>query len=149
MSVRRTWRLRLIRRLSRTNRIIIAIAAGLVVLGAIVLAATLLVPRPAPLQLEGIVVSVQAKPPLAVASFQIRTTDGRVVSFQVGDLQYQAGSFNAAHLVIHEATAQPVIVTYHDEGDDHVATKLVDGPLPAGVTPAPGGAASSAPAALP
>jgi hypothetical protein len=123
--------------------------AALAVIGAIVLAAAVLAPKTPSLQLEGIVVSVHAKPPLAVASFEIRTIEGQVVSFQVGDLQYVAGSFNAAHLVVHEATAQPVIVTYHDEGDDHVATKLVDGPLPPGITPAPNTLPPSAPASSP
>ncbi len=83
---------------------------------------------------QGIVVGIDQTPPVQVHGFTLRTDDGATLSFVVGDLQLDAGSFNAAHLLVHEATSQPIVVAYHTVNGRRVAFRLVD------ATPAtPGG----------
>ena len=73
----------------------------------------------------GVVVSVDAVSLTDVRGFQIRTADGRTVSFRVGSLENGA-QFPPGHLGEHMATTQPVRVTYRDDGDQHVAIRLED-----------------------
>jgi hypothetical protein len=114
--------------------------AVLVVLALLVPALYLVTRTPAPLQVEGFVTNVRTRAPLGVNSFDLLAGDGRQLTFQVGNLDL-SGGFDAAHLVTHQITLQPVIVTYHQDGSTLIATKLADGPpqptLPPSVGPAP------------
>jgi hypothetical protein len=85
-----------------------------------------------PSSIQGLVVGVKTRPPLAVDSFDLLVPDGRRLTFTVGKLDMSPGGFDAPHLVSHQATGQPVIVLYRSSGDRLVAVRLMDGPFPAG-----------------
>ena len=120
-------------------------ARGVAILGLVI--AALLVPivflalqARAPEQVEGFVMNVHTKAPLGVDSFDLLTGDGRHLTFQVGALDVSDG-FDAGHLVTHQITLQPVVVTYRRDGDRLIAIKLADGhsrpTLPPSIAPAP------------
>ena len=48
--------------------------------------------------------------------------------FRVGALDLNSGGFPGTHLREHMITNQPVAVAFDVEGDDRVATRLVDAP---------------------
>lgn len=73
---------------------------------------------------------VTSSKPLTVDSFVLRTADGRQMTFTIGTLQVDAGSFDPPHLRVHQLTAEPIVVEYHDVDGRHVATRLSDGPSP-------------------
>jgi hypothetical protein len=77
----------------------------------------------------GIVVRVDTVSLTDVRSFDLRTADGQVLTFRIGQLDLSPPGFNAQHLVVHQATAQPVIVEYEVEGGERVAVRLLDGPV--------------------
>ena len=73
----------------------------------------------------GIVIDVQATSLSAVEGFAIRTPDGRIVAFRIGQLE-NAASFPPGHLAEHKVTLGPVLVTYVDTGGEHVAVRIED-----------------------
>ena len=73
----------------------------------------------------GIVVEVRATSLSNVEGFTIRTTDGRIVPFRIGQLE-NASSFPPGHLAEHKVTLVPVLVTYVDSGGEHVAVRIDD-----------------------
>jgi hypothetical protein len=79
------------------------------------------------LRASGVIVRVESEGIDRVRSFDLRTPDGAIVSFAIGVLE-NATSFPPSHLAEHQATAQPVIVTYRVEGGDNVAVRLEDAP---------------------
>jgi hypothetical protein len=81
-------------------------------------------PRP----VVGIVVAVEGTSPAQVDRFTLRTSEGRVLVFEVGQLDLSGGAFPAAHLRDHQASAEPVVVEYRVEGGRPVATRLTDAP---------------------
>lgn len=76
----------------------------------------------------GIVVSVEGTSPGRIERFSLRTREGRVLLFEVRQLDLTGGGFPAAHLREHQVTAAPVAVDYRVEGDRQVATRLRDAP---------------------
>jgi hypothetical protein len=92
--------------------------------------ALLLADRPSESTAEGIVVQVTSSGTLAVASFQLRTEDGRTLTFTLGDLDLSPPGFNGPHLFVHRATLQPIVVRYRTDGSAFVAVRLVDAPVP-------------------
>jgi hypothetical protein len=84
---------------------------------------------------------VKTRPPLTVDTFDLAADDGRRLTFRVGPLDMSPGGFDAPHLVSHQATGQPVIVSFRRDGDAFVALRLVDGAV--GASPAPPAATSS------
>jgi hypothetical protein len=80
-----------------------------------------------PEQVTGSVLAVRNRPPLSVDSFDLLVTDGRRLTFSVGILDLGPGGFDAPHLVTHELTAQPVIVTFRRDGARLIAIRLADG----------------------
>jgi hypothetical protein len=104
------------------------LALAILVLLALLLPAAYVVAQSnAPEQVTGYVLAVRARPPLGVDSFDLLAGDGRHLTFTVGDLDVSNG-FGAGHLVTHQATLQPVIVSYRRDGDRLVAVHLADGP---------------------
>ena len=99
--------------------LIVVVAVGVVVVSSFA--------RPATRSEVGVVVSVEALSLTDVRSFTIRTPDGRTVRFAVGRLENGA-QFPPGHLGEHMATALPILVTYRDEGGEHVAVRLEDAP---------------------
>lgn len=83
---------------------------------------------PAPQTAAGFVVDVKSTSVTQVDAFTVRTPDGESLVFRVGVLELDGGAFPAGHLREHMATAQPVAVAYTLEGNERVATRLVDAP---------------------
>jgi hypothetical protein len=108
------------------RRVIVGAGLAVAVLAAIVVIATSL-SRPVAGTEVGVVVSVESVSLTDVRRFVIRTADGRNVEFTIGVLENGA-QFPPGHLGEHMATAQPVRVTYRDEGAQHVAVRIDDAP---------------------
>jgi hypothetical protein len=126
----------------RGHRLLLVAALVLgVALPAVILAGQLT----APPQVEGTVVAVHADGPLHISSFTIRTADGQVLDFAVGNLQIGGPYFDAPHLAVHAATGQPIVVTYEIEGGRRVAIRLADAPGSTAPPASPTGAAGSPP----
>lgn len=75
----------------------------------------------------GIVVAVDA-PQGAVTGFTLRTQQGEVIVFVIGDLETDGAAFAASHLTEHAVTLQPIAVGYRVVGGENVAHRLVDAP---------------------
>lgn len=83
---------------------------------------------PAPQTAAGFVVDVQSTSLTQIDSFTIRTQEGEALRFRVGAVDLDGGAFPPSHLREHMATAQPVAVAFTREGDERIATRLVDAP---------------------
>jgi len=81
------------------------------------------------LQIDGVIVAVDARSLTDVRSFDLRATDGRVLTFGLAQLQ-NGVTFPPGHLPEHQATALPVRVWYRDEGGTLQALYLADAPAP-------------------
>ena len=75
----------------------------------------------------GIVTDVTSTSLVDVEGFQLRTSDGRTISFSTKGLAYGQG-FPAQHLREHQALAQPVMVTYRVTDGRNEVVKLQDAP---------------------
>ena len=64
-----------------------------------------------------------------VVAFTLRTADGRLVDFTVGQLTLDATSFPAGHLREHRLLNTPVVVTYREQNGSRVALRLQDAPV--------------------
>lgn len=73
----------------------------------------------------GVVVGVDARSLTDVRAFKLRLRDGRVLDFQLGELE-NADEFPPGHLAEHQATAEQVRVVYRLEGDVRYAVRLED-----------------------
>jgi hypothetical protein len=103
----------------------LALAAFVVVcLGVVVIAAF---PRDA--TATGVVLSVEQTGLTNVRGFTLRTPSGEQKVFVVGTLDMRPPAFAPGHLAFHQATGQPVIVTYTTENGTLVARRLVDAPV--------------------
>jgi hypothetical protein len=78
---------------------------------------------------EGLVVAIEQTGLNEVQAFTIRTASGETLTFRIGDLD-NGDVFPPSHLNAHQADAYPVLVTFHVEGDELVATHLDDGTAP-------------------
>jgi hypothetical protein len=78
-------------------------------------------------EVVGIVTRVEGTGPAAVTRFIVRTDAGDFMTFDIGDHPL-APSFPAAHLHEHQASAQPVRVSYVQEGSRLVVVALADAP---------------------
>jgi hypothetical protein len=79
---------------------------------------------------RGIVVDVQQSSFTHVDGFTLRTADGRLLHFTVGEIPPGNGSFPAIHLRDHLASALPIDVRYVVEHDQNIALRLADAPSP-------------------
>jgi hypothetical protein len=77
--------------------------------------------------ISGVIVGVESEGLDQVRGFDLRAWDGTIVSFVVGDLENGA-TFPPGHLVEHQATGQPVTVSYVIEGAMRVAIRIEDAP---------------------
>lgn len=75
----------------------------------------------------GVVIRVDSTGLTEVQGFDLREDDGTVLHFELGTLDMSPPAFNPQHLTAHQATAEPVKVTYEDQGGRLVATRLEDG----------------------
>lgn len=75
----------------------------------------------------GVIVGVQSESLDRVLGFDLRTGDGATVTFVIGDLE-NGDTFPPGHLVEHQATGQPVRVSFVTEGSTRVAVRIEDAP---------------------
>ncbi len=75
----------------------------------------------------GVIVGVESEGLDRVRGFTLRTDGGETLEFAIGTLE-QGAEFPPGHLVEHQATAQPVRVTYVVEGDARRAVRIEDAP---------------------
>jgi hypothetical protein len=74
---------------------------------------------------SGLVTRVDSPAIGQVDAFELRTTDGRTLSLDTTELEFRP-EFPAAHLAEHQRSASPVTVTYRQEGDRLIVTRLDD-----------------------
>jgi hypothetical protein len=75
----------------------------------------------------GIVIAVDA-PAGEVTGFTLRTQQGEIMRFGIGELEVDGAAFAAAHLVEHAVTLQPISVGYRTQDGRNIAHRLVDAP---------------------
>ncbi len=74
----------------------------------------------------GILVKIDSSGLAAVAGFDLRLDDGRVLSFRIGTLE-NGDVFPPGHLAEHLATSAPVRVYFRVSGTELVVYRLEDG----------------------
>ena len=84
-------------------------------------------PPPGLATVVGVVVGVDGEGLEHVRTFDLRITDGTVLTFGLDDLENGA-EFPPGHLAEHQVTAQPVQVWYRAEEDPPQAIRLEDAP---------------------
>jgi hypothetical protein len=77
--------------------------------------------------LSGVIVGVESEGLDQVRGFDLRIEDGTTVTFVLGDLENGA-TFPPGHLVEHQATGQPVRVSFIMDGATRVAVRIEDAP---------------------
>ena len=103
------------------------------VVGASVLAAILVAEPSGPdlppgtEQLTGVVVAVDAVSLSDVRGFTLRSPGGELVEFSLRALE-NGTDFPPGHLAEHQATAEPVRVTFRSEDDERFAVRIDDAP---------------------
>jgi hypothetical protein len=75
--------------------------------------------------IEGVITNVVSAGLDQVTEFTIRTADGTILRFRIGILENGA-EFPPGHLTEHQATSDPIRVTFHLEDGELVATRLED-----------------------
>ena len=78
----------------------------------------------------GIVVQVDSTSAVDISGFTLRAEDGGLTQYRIGPLESDAPAFPAVHLRAHLTSLIPIVVTYHLEDGQRVATRLEDAPLP-------------------
>lgn len=86
-----------------------------------------LVGRPGDEVATGVVIAVDARGLADVRGFTLRTDDGRSLTFRIDALENGA-EFPPGHLAEHQATSQPVRVSFRADGDELVAFRIDDAP---------------------
>lgn len=81
---------------------------------------------PAPQTAAGFVVDVKSTSLVQITSFTLRTEEGEELVFRLGALDLDSGGFPGTHLREHMINNQAVAVAFDVEGQDRVATRLVD-----------------------
>jgi hypothetical protein len=82
---------------------------------------------PSERSLTGIVVTVDGNGPASVNAVTVRSSEGQVLTFDVGRLDLNNG-LPAAHLREHLASGAPIVVEYVVEGDRNVLLRYNDAP---------------------
>ena len=77
----------------------------------------------------GIVTGVSSTSLVNVDGFQLRTSDGRTITFSTKDLPYRDEGFPVQHLREHQALVDPVMVTYRITHGRNEVVKLQDAPV--------------------
>ncbi len=79
------------------------------------------------LTVRGVIVGIESEGLDRVRAFSLRTDDARTIEFELGTLENGA-EFPPGHLAEHQATAEPVRVSYVRTGDANVAFRIDDAP---------------------
>ncbi|MFP5343430.1 MAG: hypothetical protein ACLGIJ_10985 [Candidatus Limnocylindria bacterium] len=75
--------------------------------------------------LTGVIVAVDSRGLTDVRAFTLRTVDGTLYAFDLRELRSTA-AFPLGHLAEHQATAEPVVVTFRVEDGILIATAVDD-----------------------
>lgn len=75
----------------------------------------------------GIVIAIDASGG-QVAAFTLRTPEGEMIPFVIGDLEVDGAAFAASHLTEHAVTLQPIAVAYRVVDGRNVVHRMVDAP---------------------
>lgn len=75
----------------------------------------------------GIVVALDASGG-SITGFTLRTPEGQLISFVVGELELDEPAFAASHLTEHAVTLQPIAVAYRVVEGRNVVHRMVDAP---------------------
>ena len=78
-------------------------------------------------QMTGVVVAVDAVSLSDVRAFTLRRPGGELVEFSLRELE-NGTQFAPGHLAEHQATAEPIRVTFRSEDDVRLALRLEDAP---------------------
>ncbi|MFL5757692.1 MAG: hypothetical protein ACJ77N_15545 [Chloroflexota bacterium] len=73
----------------------------------------------------GVVTNVDSTGLTSVSGFTLRTNDGQTLTFRIGTLE-NAADFPPGHLSEHQATSEPVKVSFRQVGNDLVVYRLED-----------------------
>lgn len=106
----------------RPAAVLLGVGIGIIAVATVIAS---LLTQPGPRTESGVVIAVDAVSLGDVRAFTIRTADGRSVDFTIGALE-NASQFPPSHLAEHQATSEPVVVTYLDDGAARVAVRLED-----------------------
>lgn len=75
----------------------------------------------------GIVVALDASGG-SITGFTLRTPEGELIPFVVGELEVDGAAFAASHLTEHAVTLQPIAVAYRVVDGQNVVHRMVDAP---------------------
>ncbi len=75
----------------------------------------------------GIVIALDASDG-RVSGFTLRTPEGEMIPFEVGELEVDGTAFAASHLTEHAVTLQPIAVAYRVVDGRNVVHRMVDAP---------------------
>jgi hypothetical protein len=75
----------------------------------------------------GVIVGVESEGLDQVRGFTLRTDEGLTMEFAIGTLE-RGAEFPPGHLVEHQATAQPVRVSFVMDGEARIAVRIEDAP---------------------
>ena len=109
-------------------RLRLVLIAAVLALGASV-AVVVLSPRT--LTATGVVIAVDAVSLTEVRSFTLRVAAGKTLVFSLESLE-NGVEFPPGHLAEHVGSAEPIVVTYRDDGGTLKALRISDAPEPSG-----------------
>lgn len=78
----------------------------------------------------GVVIAVDSTSAVDVTGFTLRSADGATTHFRVGELESGGAAFPAVHLRAHLVSLIPIVVSYHLDAGQPIATRMEDAPLP-------------------
>ena len=78
----------------------------------------------------GVVIAVDSTSAVDVTGFTLRSADGAMTHFRVGELESGGAAFPAVHLRAHLVSLIPIVVSYHLDAGQPIATRMADAPLP-------------------
>ena len=109
-------------------RLRLILIAGVLAVGASVVVVAL---SPRTSTATGVVIAVDAVSLTDVRSFTLRVAGGTTLVFSLASLQ-NGVEFPPGHLAEHIGSAEPIVVTYRDDGGTLKALRISDAPEPTG-----------------
>ncbi|MEO8469995.1 MAG: hypothetical protein ABI573_10055 [Chloroflexota bacterium] len=101
--------------------VVLAVGASVIVVA--------LTPRTS--SVTGVVIAVDAVSLTDVRSFTLRVEGGKTLVFSLAVLE-SGVAFPPGHLAEHMGSAEPIVVTYRDDGGTLKALRISDVPVPSG-----------------
>lgn len=79
----------------------------------------------------GVVIAVDAASLTDVRSFTLRMAGGETLVFSLASLE-NGVEFPPGHLAEHIGSAEPIVITYREDGGTLMALRISDAPVPSG-----------------